>query len=156
MYLKKKITLPQLWHQIRCLQNVRIDWVAKCKNVPSDISARRRLKSASASAQSERRFRCLHKKWCIIGYRKRTKWWFWSDCANAQANQNLHRILMYEGTFSDVTSQLFKRLHSQCYSCRKTMSWRTCTKWSICIVQWHHASRNHTYIILTPLNPTFI
>ena len=31
-----------------------------------------------------------------------TQWRFWSACANAQADLNLHRALIIEGTFSDI------------------------------------------------------
>ena len=42
------------------------------------------------------------KKLCIRGYTKCVQWRFWSDCANAQSDLNLHWARMSVGTFSDV------------------------------------------------------
>ena len=46
------------------------------------------------------------KKLCILGYPKCAGWRFWSDCANAQSDLNLHWTHMFEGTFSDGTSHI--------------------------------------------------
>ena len=65
------------------------------QNVHLDMSAEQRLKSACAFAQSDQSLRCpreiLH-HWL----RKCAKWRFWSDCANAQSDLNLHRTHMSE------------------------------------------------------------
>ena len=55
------------------------------------------------------------KKLCILGYPKCAQWRFWSDCANAQSDLNLHWVHMFEGTFSfwrcvDIGRPLRKRL----------------------------------------------
>ena len=76
-------------------------WDAKLENVPSDISVQRRLKSDCASALSVRM-----KKLCILGYPKCAKWRFWPDFTNAQADLNLRRAQLSEGTFSDVAAHL--------------------------------------------------
>ena len=43
----------------------------------------------------------------ILGYPKRVQWRFWSDCANAQADQNLRRTRMSECTFLDTDTFLY-------------------------------------------------
>ena len=48
------------------------------------------------------------KKLCILGYRKCARWRFWSDCANAQSDQNLQWAHMSEGTFSDVGAHTYR------------------------------------------------
>ena len=42
------------------------------------------------------------KNLCNLGYPKCAQWRFWSDCANAQADLNLHRAHMAVGTFTGV------------------------------------------------------
>ena len=68
----------------------RKTWVARCGDVPSYIRAQRRLKLACASVQSDQSLLSAWKKLCNLGYPKCTERRFWSDCANAQADQNLN------------------------------------------------------------------
>ena len=46
---------------------------------------------------------CMMKR-SILGYLKCAQWRFWSDCANAQADLNLHWARMTDVTFSDVAA----------------------------------------------------
>ena len=62
-------------------------WAAMWENVPSAMCAKRRLKSASASAGSDQSSLFAWRK-CSLGYRKWAQWRFWPDCANAQADLN--------------------------------------------------------------------
>ena len=48
----------------------------------------------------------LEKKLCVFAI-QRAHWKFWSDCVNAQADLNLRWAHMSEGTFSDVSDQMF-------------------------------------------------
>ena len=47
-------------------------------------------------------------KLCILGYPTCAKWRFWSACANAQADLNLHWAHLSKGTFSDVAVHMSK------------------------------------------------
>ena len=92
-----KVHVPPWW----CI------WAAAWENVPSDMSAQRRLKLACAYPRSLIRvFFVRMKKLWIICYTKQDPWWFWSDCANAQADLNLRWAHMSEGTFSDIATNL--------------------------------------------------
>ena len=58
------------------------------------------------------------KKLCILAYPKCAQWRFWSACAKAQADLNLRRALISEGTFWDVVAFLnHGLLCSLLYSC---------------------------------------
>ena len=46
------------------------------------------------------------KKLCTINNPKCAKWRFWSDCANAQTDLNLHWAHMSGGTFSHVVAHI--------------------------------------------------
>ena len=50
------------------------------------------------------------KKRCILGFPKCAQWRFWSDCANAQSDLNLHWTHMTEGTISDFAAAKVLRL----------------------------------------------
>ena len=45
-------------------------------------------------------------KLCILGYPKCTQQRLWSDCANMQADLNLHQEHMFSGTVSEIPSQI--------------------------------------------------
>ena len=62
-------------------------WAAMWENVPSDMSAQRRLKSACAVRSV---FVVRIKNFTSLTVQKCAQWRFWSDCANAQAALNFH------------------------------------------------------------------
>ena len=66
---------------------------ATWENIPYDVHP--------TKTQISLRIRAVDrmKKLCILGYSKCAQWRFWSDCANAQSDQNLRRAHMNEGTF---------------------------------------------------------
>ena len=79
---------------------------ARSENVLSDMYVARRLKSACLRICAVWSvFIVFRKKLCIIGYPKCAQWRFWSDCANAQADQKVRWAHMSEGTFSAVLAQ---------------------------------------------------
>ena len=47
------------------------------------------------------------KRLCILDYPKCARWRFRSDCANAQSDLNLRWAHMSEGTFSNITADVF-------------------------------------------------
>ena len=80
------------------------------------------------------------KKICILCYPKCDQWRFWSDCAFAQSDLNLHWSHMSEGTFSDVAVHILT--HSRAVeqtdlviSVHKTpyhmdgLKWQACEFW---------------------------
>ena len=53
------------------------------------------------------------KKACILGNPKYAQGRFWSDCANAQSDQNLPWANMFEGTFPDSAAHfVYKNWHT--------------------------------------------
>ena len=76
------------------------------ENVPSGMCARRRLKSAYASLQSDQSLRRPHEETSHPWLFKSARWRFRSACAFAQADLNLRWAQMSEDTFSDVAAQM--------------------------------------------------
>ena len=94
------------------------------RKIPSDMFGQRRLKSVwpvffvrtkppplhppppkkKKKKKNKKKKKKQKKKHCVLGYPKCTKWRFWSDCANAQADLNLRWAHMFKGTFSVVTA----------------------------------------------------
>ena len=68
-----------------------------------------RLKSVPASVQSDQSSLSAWKN-SIHGYPKCAQLRFWPDCPNVQADLNLRRAHISEGTLSDVAAQ-FEQVH---------------------------------------------
>ena len=91
---------------------------------------------------------------------------FRSDNANAKADLNLRRAHMSEGTFSDVASQLYQITEKASIAPDK-IGYSLQALYRGASNEYHNlyfcgairkitTSRKHAYIVLTPLNPTFI
>ena len=128
------------------------------------MCAQRRLKYACASVQSEQSLRCPHQNtwrtWLTATFgiypsdtyaQRRLR----SACASVQSDQSLRcphedtwHSRLYLGKDSDQTSPIRRLICA--------FAGRTCPKGSFSDVAARITSRKHTYMILTPFNPTFI
>ena len=62
------------------------------------------------------------KKFCTLSYPKCAQSKIWSDCANAQADQNLRWAHMSEGTFSEVVTRILRSSYKGFVLCRLHLS----------------------------------
>ena len=116
-------TSPQLTSafllRLSCVYFIR---VATWENVPSDLCAQRKLKSACASVQSDQSFRCPHEELCIIGYPK---------CASEDSDQTarMRRLIWIFAwcTCPKVRFMRFGLIYRQIYLTFKWPEHRTCT-----------------------------
>ena len=73
------------------------------------MCAKRRLKSACASVQSDQSRRCLHEEALHPWLSKMNQVKTLIRCANAQADLNLHWVHVSESTLPDVAVRYLKR-----------------------------------------------
>ena len=78
------------------------------ENVPSEYASNKDLNQFAHACCLIRDFIIRVKEVCILVYLKCAKWRFWSACANAQADLNLHCAHMSEDTFLDVAVHLWR------------------------------------------------
>ena len=94
--------------------------------------------------------RILNSQVCKISCVKRR---FRSDYAVAQCDLSLRCARMSNGTFSHVAAQIFLK----CCKCFLRIVFTLFSHMLVLLLLYlSTTSRKHTYIILTPLNPTFI
>ena len=105
------------------------------------------------------------KKVFILYYPKCAQWWFWSACANVQADLNLHWAHMSRGMFSDVMThsvfsapfvlhtfvQMCKQLSKMHYFnlCSVPLLWITCRMKHNRNHNRHHCANNIAFSELT-------
>ena len=83
---------------LRIPPGINRKWATTWENVPSESCAHWRFKLTWAL--------------CIPGNPKCAQWRFWSDCANAQADLNLHLACMSECTSADVAARIYIKRNS--------------------------------------------
>ena len=86
---------------------IKITWIATSENVPSNMSAQRRFRSACAFAQPDQKFHRAHfgSQRCKVsscGQRRH-----WSDCADTQADLSLCLAHVSKGTLSVIMAMFF-------------------------------------------------
>ena len=92
-----------------CLQKIETSW----QNQQNDICAQGRLRSAWASAQSDRVFAVPIKKHWIFSYPSSALRSLWSDWADDQADQSLCRVHRSFSWFCHEAAQMHNDWHQQ-------------------------------------------
>ena len=83
-----KVKKDCLWKQITLKITIYEQQHERMYFLTCTMYIKQRLKSSCASVLSDQSLLSVWRN-CILGYPKYAQWSFWSDCAKAQADQNL-------------------------------------------------------------------